>query len=100
MVCAAVSPYRATRDDVRTVVGKTHFKEVFVDAPVEVCEARDTKGMHARARQGEIKDFTRVDDPYEEAVAPEITLTTTGCQQEDNACKIIGYLAEKGLLDE
>ncbi len=98
VVCAAVSPYRATRDDVRNMVGKDHFVEVFVDTPIEVCEARDTKGMYARARRGEIKDFTGVDDPYEEPVAPEITLTTTECPPDDKAHKIIGYLFEKGFL--
>jgi len=65
---------------------------------IEVCEQRDTKGMYARARRGEIKDFTGVDDPYEEPVAPEIKITTTECPPEDNARKIIQYLVEKGFL--
>jgi sulfate adenylyltransferase len=98
VVCAAVSPYRATRDDVRNMVGKDHFLEVFVDTPIEVCEERDTKGMYAKARRGEIKDFTGVDDPYEEPFAPEIALTTTECSPEDNAHKVIGYLGEKRFL--
>ena len=98
VVCAAVSPYRATRDDVRNMVGKDHFVEVFVDTPLEVCEERDTKGMYARARRGEIKGFTGIDDPYEEPTAPEVTLSTTDCLLEENARKIIGYLAEKGFL--
>ncbi len=98
VVCAAVSPYRATRDDVRSMVGTDHFIEVFVDTPIEVCEERDIKGMYARARRGEIKGFTGVDDPYEEPVAPEITLTTTECPPEDNARKIISHLVEKGFL--
>ncbi len=100
-LCAAVSPYRATRDDVRNMVGKDHFVEVFVDTPLEVCEQRDTKGMYAKARRGEIKGFTGIDDPYEEPIAPEVTLTTTDCSAEDNAREIIKYLVEKGfLLDE
>ncbi len=98
VVCAAVSPYRATRDEVRNMVGKDHFVEVFVDTPLEVCEERDTKGMYARARRGEIKGFTGIDDPYEEPTAPEVTLSTTDCLLEENARKIIGYLAEKGFL--
>ena len=69
-----------------------------METPIEVCEERDTKGMYARARRGEIKDFTGVDDPYEEPVASEITLTTTECPPEDNAHKIIGYLLEKRFL--
>src|SRR5207253_5892225 len=56
-VCAAVSPYRATRNDVRTMVGLDRFIEVFVDTPVDICEERDTKGMYARARQGKLKNF-------------------------------------------
>ncbi len=98
VVCAAVSPYRATRDDVRTMVGTDHFAEVFVDTPLEVCEARDSKGMYGKARRGEIKGFTGIDDPYEEPAAPEVTLSTTDCPPEENARKIIRYLAEKGFL--
>ena len=98
VVCAAVSPYRATRDDVRTMVGTDHFVEVFVDTPLEVCEARDSKGMYGKARRGEIKGFTGIDDPYEEPIAPEITLTTIDCLPEDNARKIIMHLVEKGFL--
>lgn len=100
VVCAAVSPYRATRDDVRNMVGSDHFLEVYVDTPLEVCEERDTKGMYAKARRGEIKGFTGIDDPYEEPNAPEINLTTTDCLPEDNAHKIISYLAQRGFLLE
>src|SRR5262249_39020069 len=71
VVCAAVSPYRATRSDVRLMVGTDHFVEVFVDTPLEVCEARDTKGLYAKARRGEIKNFTGIDDPYEPPETPE-----------------------------
>ena len=84
-ICAAVSPYRATRNDVRTLVGADHFVEVFVDTPLAVCEERDTKGMYAKARRGEIKDFTGIDDPYEAPEHPEITLTTVTQTPEDNA---------------
>ena len=73
-VCAAVSPYRATRDDVRNMVGVDHFIEVFVDTPLSVCEDRDVKGMYAKARRGEIKNFTGIDDPYEPPENPEIIL--------------------------
>ena len=98
VICAAVSPYRATRDEVRNMVGKDHYVEVFVDTPLEVCERRDTKGMYAKARRGEIKDFTGIDDPYEEPIAPEVMLTTTLCPPEENARKIMRYLIEKGFL--
>jgi sulfate adenylyltransferase len=100
-ICAAVSPYRATRDRARSMVGDDRFILVFVDTPVEVCEQRDVKGMYARARQGDIKDFTGVDDPYEQPLDPDLTLTTTDCTPEDNARKVIQYLTQQGfLLDE
>lgn len=97
-VCATVSPYCATRNQVRNMVGKDRFIEVFVNTPLEVCEQRDSKGLYAKARMGKIKGLTGVDDPYEVPVAPEITLTTTDCSPEDNARKVIGCLIEKGFL--
>jgi len=78
VICAAVSPYRATRNDVRNMVGKSHFVEVFVDTPISVCEQRDVKGMYAKARRGEIKGFTGIDDPYEAPLQPEVTLRALG----------------------
>jgi sulfate adenylyltransferase len=98
VVCAAVSPYRATRNDVRTMVGQDHFIEVFVDTPLEVCEARDVKGMYAKARRGEIKDFTGIDDPYEAPQHPEVTLDTVGYTPEENAYLILNYLVGRGFV--
>ncbi|HWP59932.1 MAG TPA: bifunctional sulfate adenylyltransferase/adenylylsulfate kinase [Candidatus Acidoferrales bacterium] len=101
VICAAVSPYRATRSEVRSMVGEDRFIEIFVDTPLEVCEQRDIKGMYAKARRGEIKQFTGIDDPYEPPLAPELRLTTVDCAPETNARAIIRYLIEKGfLLDE
>jgi len=100
VICAAVSPYQATRNQVRSIVGEGHFVEVFVDTPVEVCEQRDIKGLYAKARRGEIKDFTGVDDPYEVPDAPEITLTTTDCSPEEGANKVMTYLIERGFLQD
>lgn len=97
---AAVSPYDATRNQVREMVGGDRFILVFVDTPLEVCEQRDTKGLYARARRGEIRGFTGIDDPYEEAVAPEITLTTIDHSAEENARRIVSYLKDRGLLLE
>jgi sulfate adenylyltransferase len=100
-LCAAVSPYRATRNECRSMAGEDRFIEILVDTPLEVCEQRDTKGMYAKARRGEIKNFTGVDDPYEPPDNPEIRITTTDCSAEDNAYQIISYLIDKGfLLDE
>ncbi|MCH8206622.1 MAG: bifunctional sulfate adenylyltransferase/adenylylsulfate kinase [Chloroflexi bacterium] len=97
-VCAAVSPYRATRDDVRNMVGSDRFVEVFVDTPLEVCEQRDAKGMYAMARRGEIKGFTGIDDPYEPPESPELTLDTVGHAAEDNAQLIREYLLDRGFV--
>ncbi len=97
-LCAAVSPYRATRDDVRNMVGDEGFIEVFVDTPLEVCEDRDSKGMYAMARRGEIKDFTGIDDPYEAPNDPEITLDTVARSAEENARAILDYLLDEGFV--
>ena len=98
VICAAVSPYRATRNDVRNLVGKDRFIEVFVDTPLSVCEQRDVKGMYAKARRGEIKDFTGIDDPYEPPSQPEILLDTVMQMPETNANLILNYLIERGLV--
>src|SRR3954451_4413984 len=98
VVCAAVSPYRATRDAVREMVGASNFIEVFVDTPLDVCESRDTKGMYAQARRGVIKNFTGIDDPYESPVSPELTLDTTSATAESNAGRIVSMLSQRGLI--
>jgi sulfate adenylyltransferase len=97
-VCAAVSPYRQTRNEVRNMVGADLFIEVFVDTPIDVCEQRDTKGMYAAARRGEIKNFTGIDDPYEPPQHPEITLDTISDPPETNARSIEDYLAARGFV--
>ena len=98
VICAAVSPYRATRNDVRNRVGSHRFVEVFVDTPLEVCESRDAKGMYARARRGEIRGFTGIDDPYENPEHPEITLDTLASSPVENARGILDYLIQDGFL--
>lgn len=100
VICAAVSPYRATRNDVRNMVNSEQFVEVFVDTPLEVCEDRDIKGMYAMARRGEIKDFTGIDDPYEAPLDPEITLDTVDHTPEENAHLILDYLKQQGFVRE
>ena len=97
-VCAAVSPYRAARGQVRALVGADRFVEVFVETPLAVCEARDAKGMYARARRGEITGFTGIDDPYEPPERPELVLDTVAWSAEDNAGRIVAYLREAGFL--
>jgi len=98
VICAAVSPYRATRNQVRSIMRPGHFIETFVDTPVAVCEQRDVKGFYAKARAGEIRDFTGVNDPYEPPVNPEIRLETGDVTAEENARLIVRYLESRGFL--
>ena len=97
VICAAISPYRATRNEVRKMVGE-NFIEIYVATPIEVCESRDVKGMYARARRGQITGFTGVDDPYEEPVNPEITLDTVNNDAAANAQRIVEHLVAQGFL--
>lgn len=98
VICAAISPYRATRNEARKMSGEDRFVEIYVDTPLEVCEARDIKGLYAKARRGEIKGFTGIDDPYEEPVDPEIVLNTVNTTPDENARSIIEYLMEQGYI--
>ena len=98
VICAAVSPYRATRNGVRSLIGAERFIEVFVNTPIEECERRDSKGMYLKARRGEIKNFTGIDDPYEPPLQPELELNTTTHTAEENARLIIDYLTERGFV--
>jgi len=98
VICAAISPYRATRNEARKMVGEDRFIEVFMDTPIEVCEQRDIKGLYARARRGQITGFTGVDDPYEAPMNPEITLYTVETTPDENARRIVAYLEEHGFL--
>jgi sulfate adenylyltransferase len=101
VVCAAISPYRATRNEARKMVGE-NFIEVYMDTPVEVCEQRDVKGLYAKARQamhdGKPMGFTGVDDPYEPPINPEITLKGYDATPEENAHIIVKYLEDQGFL--
>jgi len=96
VICAAVSPYRATRDQVRSMIGPDRFIEVFVDTPLEVCEQRDVKGMYAKARRGEIKGFTGIDDPYESPEHADLILDTVSATAEENARRLVERLREAG----
>lgn len=102
VICAAISPYRATRNEARKMVGD-NFITVYMDTPVEVCEQRDVKGLYAKARQavqeGKHPGFTGVDDPYEPPIDPEITLKGYGATPEENARIIVKYLEEQGYLN-
>ncbi len=99
VITAAISPYRETRDNARAIhEGHGKFIEVFVATSLEDCEERDTKGLYAKARSGEIKEFTGVSDPYEEPENPELRIETAGKTPEDNAKEILEYLESEGLI--
>ncbi|MBN1401024.1 MAG: bifunctional sulfate adenylyltransferase/adenylylsulfate kinase [Anaerolineae bacterium] len=97
-LCAAVSPYRATRHDARNMVGADHFVEVYVNTPLEICEQRDAKGLYAKARRGEITGFTGIDDPYEAPENAEVELDTVNYTAEENAHRILDMLIERGFV--
>jgi len=98
-VCAAISPYRSTRNEARKMAGEDRFVEIWVNTPLEVCEQRDIKGLYAKARRGEIKGFTGIDDPYEEPLNAEVVLDTVDITPEDNARLIVEYLLERGFIN-
>ncbi len=98
VLSAFVSPYRRDRDAVRALVEPGEFIEVFVDAPLEVCEQRDVKGLYKKAREGVIKGFTGIDDPYEAPLNPEITIKTAETSLEDGANLLVAYLREKNVI--
>jgi sulfate adenylyltransferase len=98
VICAAISPYRQARREARKMVPEGHFIQVFVDTPLEVCEERDIKGLYAMARSGEIKNFTGIDDPYQEPIDAEVRLKTVGKTPKENAQEIIDYLIGVGYL--
>jgi adenylyl-sulfate kinase len=99
VITAAISPYAATRDAARELIGDDKFIEIHVATSLEDCEARDTKGLYAKARSGEIKEFTGISDPYEAPTNPEITIETTGdITPEQSADQIFDYLEANGFL--
>lgn len=97
-IAAFISPYRADRRMAREIVGDRRFIEVFVDAPLAVCEARDAKGLYKRARSGEIKAFTGISDPYEPPEVPKLRLPTGSISPEESVEQIIHVLEGRGAL--
>lgn len=93
-----ISPYRADRRAVRDLHPDGAFVEVFVDTPLEVCEARDVKGLYARARAGEIEDFSGISAPYEEPEAPELRIDTS--DRDLDACveEVLAHLEASGIV--
>ena len=97
-----ISPYREDRDTVRALHNSSDmtFIEVFVDCSLDVAESRDPKGLYKKARAGEIKNFTGIDDPYEEPVAPEIHLRTDQMTLEEEVLAIMDYLETNGIIQK
>jgi len=97
VITAAISPYRELRDEARAKMDG-RFIEAYVKASVEECEKRDVKGLYAKARSGEIKEFTGVSDPYEPPENPELEIDTERQTPEESAQQILSYLEERGLI--
>lgn len=98
VVSAFISPYRRDRDRIRGLVPEGEFVEVFVDTPLEVCEARDPKGLYKKARAGEIKNFTGLDAPYEPPEHPDVHLETATLSVDEAAEQVIRYLETNAIL--
>ena len=97
VITAAISPYRELRNEARELMDG-RFVEVYAKAPLEVCEERDVKGLYAKARSGEIKEFTGVSDPYEPPEEPELVLETEHQSPEESAQQILSFLEERELV--
>lgn len=95
---AFISPYRSDRDANRAIQAKGDFIEVYLDSPVEVCEARDPRGLYRKARAGEIPEFTGISAPYEAPLKPEMVLYTASETPEESAGRVVAYLEKHGFL--
>ncbi|KPK54668.1 MAG: adenylylsulfate kinase [Myxococcales bacterium SG8_38_1] len=100
VVSAFISPYRKDRDRIRGLMGEGEFVEVFVDTPLEICEARDPKGLYKKARAGEISNFTGLDAPYEAPENPEVHLLTADLSVDEAANQVIHYLEQRNIIGE
>ncbi len=98
VLTAFISPFRSDRQMARTLLEQDEFLEVFVDAPLDVCETRDPKGLYAKARRGEIKQFTGIDSPYEPPESPEIHLDTGEVAVEACVELLLGELQRRGIV--
>ncbi len=98
VIVSLISPYRSVRDELRSTLN--NFVEVYINAPLEVCEARDVKGLYAKARSGQIKSFTGIDDPYEAPLTPNITCHSAAETVDESVAKIMTWLESAGYLRE
>jgi len=95
VITSFISPLISDREMAKNIIGKEDFIEVYINCPLEVCEYRDVKGLYAKARKGEIKDFTGIDAPYEIPLSPNIEINTIQLSVEKAVEKIFDYLTEK-----
>lgn len=95
VLAAFISPLKAHRQKIKDIVGEDHFYEIFIDTPLEVCEARDVKGLYAKARAGDIKDFTGISAPYEAPEHPDLIVKTVELDLEASVEKVINFVMEK-----
>lgn len=99
VLTAFISPFKADRDFCRNLLAPGEFVEIFVDTPLRVCEQRDPKGLYQKARQGDIKDFTGIDSPYEAPELPEVHLTYKQQSAEDTTEQLFTQLQQQGYLN-
>lgn len=97
-VVALISPYRASRESARETIGRDRFVEVYVRAPLKVCEGRDPKGLYAKARRGEIANMTGIQDPYEEPPSPDILIDTEKSTPQESADLLVSKLREMSFI--
>lgn len=95
VLSAFISPFQADRRQVKEIVGAENYVEVFVDAPLEVCEQRDVKGLYKKARAGEVKNFTGIDSPYEEPVNADVVIPTGKLSVEESVLKLMNFVLPK-----
>jgi bifunctional enzyme CysN/CysC len=100
VLCSLISPFREDRDSARAIVGPERFVEIFVDAPLETCEARDPRGLYRKARDGQIPEFTGISSPYEPPENPELRLRTDEVTVDEAAAEVIRYLESRGVFAE
>ena len=98
VLTAFVSPFRVDRDNARALVGKNDFIEIFCSADLNICETRDTKGLYAKARSGDIKDFTGISSPYEEPQSPELKIDTGNIDIDECVDMVINFLLNRNII--
>jgi adenylylsulfate kinase len=95
VLSAFISPFKADREQVKTIVGSSNYIEVFVDTPLEICEQRDVKGLYKKARAGEVKNFTGIDSPYERPESPDLVIKTETLTVEQSVERLLNFVLTK-----